>query len=162
MTFTREMNNRADYVYAGVIVDQALNETADGALQVILTVRLDAKLRDGQDINAGSDPCDPFDVPTIINLALGQYLDLALANLRRLGFEGDEFDRLHPDHPEAVLLLDRPVHMRKRAKGGAVYWNLVWPRRQASLGQAQSAAARLKQHLAKADGRPTDGEGAPR
>src|SRR5262245_30673952 len=95
------------HVYKGKIIDQMITTTEHGDLRVILSVKHTAKLKDDQNLAAGSEPCPPKECEVWLNFSTDgdTQLRIALSSLERLGFSGDDVSRLHPDHPDTIRLI---------------------------------------------------------
>jgi hypothetical protein len=136
-------------VYQARIIDQTIVTTDQGDPRLILSVRRTAKLKDGKSLAAGTEPCTPGECEVWLTFSVANetQLRIALTNLKRLGFEDDDVSRLHPDHPNTFNLVGTEVFVRSKTVGEFDYWNLVWPREQASLGRVQQAAASLQSRI---------------
>jgi hypothetical protein len=83
---------------------------------------------------------------------------MAVRDLERLGFPGDDISLLHPEHPEHVSLLGKEVHVRMRVVADNEYWNFCWPPKALGGEELKSAAASLRVRIAAAKQK---GKGAP-
>jgi hypothetical protein len=137
-------------VYQAKIIDQMIVTDDQRNIRVILTVTHTARLRNPKNLAAGSEPCDAKECEVWITLTRDdeKRLSRARRDLKSVGFIGDDFIRLHPDHPDGFRLVGRPVHVRCNATNGREYWNLAWPREQLSLDQMREAAEALKNKIA--------------
>jgi hypothetical protein len=141
-----------DPVFSARIIDQALAETADGNAQLVLTVRIYAKLHDPHDPAAGSTECKPHERDVLITFVDGDdaRLRMATRDLDRLGFSGNDILELHPDHPEGQTFVGKEVLVRRKVVNGFEFYNLAWPREKpksvavdALRAQAAALASRI-------------------
>src|SRR5262249_28967934 len=131
-------------VYKATIIDQLLARSPRGELQLVLTVKITAKLRDGKKPSEGHDECPPQEQEVLITFAEDKgRLHMALRDLERLGFSDSDVSKLHPDHDEFVSFVGREVHVRQRWHNDLPYWNFVWPREVLAGGEFESEAAAL-------------------
>jgi hypothetical protein len=149
--------NDTDYadntVYRARIIDQSLTHSATGHLQVILTVLILARLADGEDLDSESIACperEEHEVWITIVPDDDNRLRMALRDLDRLGFQGDDIRRLHPDHNDPIRLVDKEVHVRMKTVNDHKYWNLCWPRSKPKLAELEPLADSLKERIAAA------------
>jgi len=141
-----------DDVRLARVTDQTVTVADKGDTRIILTVHLLARPEDAQNPTEHTDDGAPQECEVWITLPADDDRRLAMAvrDLDRLGFVGDDVARLHPDHPQTVSLLGREVNVSRRVVGGYVYWNLAWPRRKATSVAELEAATTLKGKIAAA------------
>lgn len=140
-------------VYRGSIVDQAFTVLPEGGCRAILTVSLKGRLKNGKVAADGVEECPQVerDVWITFDSEEDWKLERAISDLERLGFKDDDISRLHCDHPEAVSLIGKEVHVRCKA-GKFEYWNLAWPQVKATsaeVKEAREAAARNRATIAQ-------------
>jgi hypothetical protein len=118
-----------DPVFCAQIIDQGMASTADGDLQLVLTVRIHCELNDPQDVSAGVKECAPLEREVKLTFIADNdnRLRMAVRDLDRLGFSGDDICQLHPDHPQTHSLSGRNIHVRRKIVNGVEYFNLAWP-----------------------------------
>jgi hypothetical protein len=143
-------------VYQAEITDQLLTRSRKGEPQLVLTVKIQARLKNEKHAGDGVDPCPEHDREVRITFVQDDYerLQMAIRDLERLDFADDDISRLHPDHPECHKLLNMNVHVRmKVVNDNTEYWNLAWPREKArpvAIGELQAEATSLKDKIAEA------------
>ena len=132
-------------VYAATILDQTLVDGTRRGTCVILTVSIAGQLRDHRNPAAGTIASQPEEREIWISLPDDDDERLAwgLRDLERLGFDGNDIGRLHPDDPDAVLFKGKQIFVRKRVVGGREFVNLYWPRQRADLGTIKSRSEPL-------------------
>ena len=158
-------------VFQATICDQILSRNLNEELQIIFTVQITAKATTDPGSSVGMEPMEPFERDVYLTLSEdGQKLNIARENLKRLGVEGVDIIKFHPDHPEFVSLIDKEVQVRCRIKGDSTYWNFSWTSFRPpaiSLKEAEAAARKFQQRLdekAACDGNlevPLDGHNPP-
>jgi len=88
-------------VFQATICDQILSRNRNDELQIIFTVQITAKAT--TDLGSGVG-MEPFERDVFVTLSEdGQKLNIARENLKRLGVEGVDIIKFHPDHPEFDL-----------------------------------------------------------
>jgi hypothetical protein len=160
------LNNAAqmnDDVFEGEVVDQTVAHTYNDEPQVILTVRLRPRLNNAANVDGGPEdrPADECEVTITFPEDNQARLAMAVRDLERLGFDGDDISRLHPDAPDFYSLIGKQVHVRRKVLAGREYWNLAWPRRPVDVEGLRAQAAALKDKIAAAKLR-AKGKGAGR
>jgi hypothetical protein len=159
-------------IYRARITDQMLSLSRDEEPQLILTVKILSQLKNDKNLSDGTEECPQLEREVRITIVEDDYerLAMALRDLERLGFTGDDVTRLHPDHPECFSLLDKEVFVRMKEVNGNEYWNLAWVREKpkpvaiealtakAPTLEANIAAARqrMKEDRARKQGKRTN------
>jgi hypothetical protein len=115
-------------LFRGSICDQLLTKNMNHDVQVIITVQIDARVLDEQDLRALVE-IPRFEREVYLTILPGtEQGRIAERNLDRLGVDEADIKRLHPDHADGISLIDKQVFVRCRVKGESTYWNLAWPR----------------------------------
>jgi hypothetical protein len=140
-------------VFRARVIDQTLAKNHNDEPQLVLTVKLLARLKDPQNPADGAEECPQLEREVRISFVADdeERLRMAARDLERLGYTDDDISRLHPDHPDHFSLMDKEVHVRMKEVGDFQYWNLAWPRerpRPVAVEEAKSGAAALKEKLA--------------
>ena len=159
-------------VYRAKITDQRLSLSHDGEPQLVLTTKIQARLKNAKNPADGTEECPQLEREVRITIVEDDYvrLTMAIRDLERLGFTGDDVTRLHPDHPEFFSLLDKDVYVRMKEVNEVEYWNLAWVREKpkpvaidalaakAPALEANIAAARqrMKEDRARKQGKHTN------
>lgn len=114
-------------VFHGMVCDQILSRNRNDELQLVLTVKIEARLRDERNPRGDTEKIAAFERDVFLTFSDDPRLrGITESNLKRLGFEESDVLKLHPDHPDFLSLLGKEVHVRCRVKGESVYWNLAW------------------------------------
>jgi hypothetical protein len=147
-------------VFQASVIDQMVSITPDGDPRLVLSVTIVSRLKNPQDPAAGYEPHPSMECEVWVTLAGAdeRRLGMALRDLKRLGFDGDDVSRLHPEHPQSFSLLGKSVLVRPRVVGGIEYWNLFWPRvksQPAGLSRLQETAVCLKEKITSLKKSPT-------
>jgi hypothetical protein len=139
-------------LYAGEITDQFLAPGKSGEVQLILTVKVTAVVKDVKAPTESAVPCPHQEVEVWLSFSetAEDRLRMSLRDLERLGFMEEDLLKLHPDHPECRLLVGAKVHVKSKVTGTLTYWNLAWPRERpkpvaigAIKGATDALAARI-------------------
>jgi hypothetical protein len=114
-------------VYRAKIIDQIVSLSHNGEPQLVLTTKIQARLKNAKNPADGTEECPQLEREVRITLVQDDYerLTMAIRDLERLDFTGDDVMRLHPDHPECFSLLDKEVYIRMKEANGSEYWNLA-------------------------------------
>src|SRR5262249_14491812 len=136
----------------GAVIDQALAKSANREAQLLLTVRIQARLKNERNRADGAEPCLQAEREVRVTFAEDdeQRLRMAVRDFERLGFPADDISLLHPEHPDHVSLLRKEVHVRKRVVADNEYWNFCWPPEALGGEELKSAAASLRVRIAAA------------
>ena len=122
-------------------------KSRDGGLRVVFTVALAT-----QDDANGQPVADDDALPAEVEVALAFLTEtqkrISMEHLDRLGFSDIDLSRLHPDHPDAVILVNVPVRVRPKFIDGRTYWNFSWQPMRMALDDAQRQAAAIAEDLA--------------
>ena len=117
-------------VYSAKITDQMLSHSRNEEPQVVLGIKIHARLKNAKNPSDGTEDCPQLEREVRITIEQDDYdrLCMAIRDLERLGFSDNDISRLHPDHPECFSLLDKDVYVRMKEVNGSEYWNLAWVR----------------------------------
>jgi hypothetical protein len=140
--------------YQGRIIDQAYLTPSGDEVRIVLTVCIDARLKNEKVAADGAEECPRLEREVWITFGPTDdwKLERAISDLERLGFDSNDLSLLHPDHPEHVSLVGKEVHVRVRTSGAYDYWNLAWPRlksQSGDIGTASESAPRYKDRIAR-------------
>src|SRR5262245_26504406 len=119
-----DTNSNAPYevgmVYRARITDQMLSLSHDGEPQVVLGIKIQARLKNDKNPSDGTEECPQLEREVRITIVEDDddRLCMAIRDLERLGFSGDDVTRLHPDHPDCFSLLDKDVYVRMKEGNG--------------------------------------------
>lgn len=104
-----------DAVYKSTVRDQnTVKKKKDGTLAVVLTLKLEGKLKNKYDPSKGMEvlPEDKQVGKEVwLNLS-GSTLEKSFTYLRSMGFESHQVNRLKPDHPQFHSLLGKEVYLK--------------------------------------------------
>lgn len=158
-------------VFQATICDQVISHSLAGELQVVLTVRIAAKLDNPRDPLGPAHAVAPFERDVYLTMSDDpQRRDMVEADLTRLGIDPADVLRLHPDHPHSISLVGTDVHVRCRVRATAVYWNLARfrsERRAVTLKEAElllqrpQPTSRLAGNIQTGDASRTDSTDCP-
>src|SRR5262249_26994751 len=142
-------------VFKAKVIDQMLSKNHDEEPQLVLTVKILAKLKDPRNPADGTEECPQLEREVRVTFVAEDEdrLRMAVRDLDGLGYTDDDISRLHPDHPDHFSLLGMEVHVRMKDVGEFQYWNLAWPRerpRPVAVDELKSKAASLQPRLAAA------------
>jgi hypothetical protein len=147
------MNNQNTYqegrIYEARIIDQDVCTSTD-RMQVILTICIQAALRDDPTPEASTEECPEGEREVWITLDPNDQdrLRMALNNLERLGFHDEDINRLHPEHEHCFSLIGRVIHVRMKVKDGFEYWNLASPKaRRVPVGALSKVTDPIKEKI---------------
>lgn len=138
-------------LYAGAVVDDFLTTDRNGDLRLILSVMVDAIVTDESRPSDSRAECPQTEIEVWISLPASDEprLKVALKYLELLGIAGDQFERLHPQHPDHFTLLGTPVYVRPKHVGDLVYWRLATPRNPPEVVPADALWAAIAKLAAK-------------
>ena len=113
-------------VFQAKICDQVISHSLAGELQIVLTVRIAAKLDDPRDPASTTREIAAFEKDAYLTMSdEPQRRSMVEADLTRLGVDPADVLQLHPDHPYSISLIGKDVHVQCRVRGTSVYWNLA-------------------------------------
>jgi hypothetical protein len=147
-------NSAAPYeegkIYLATIIDQGLARSVNRETQLLLTVRIRARLKNERNRADGAEACLEAERELRVTFAEDdeQRLRMAVRDLERLNFPGDDISLLDPEHPQHVSLLGKEVHVRMRVVADNEYWNFSWPPEALRGEELQRAAASLRDRIA--------------
>jgi hypothetical protein len=147
-----EHSQESGGLYGGEVTDQLLATGKAGEIQLILTVKVTAVVKDEKAPSESAVPCLPQEAEVWLNFSETEEdrLRMSLRHLERLGFVDADLSKLHPEHPQCHLLVGARVHLRPRVIGDLTYWNLAWPRerpKQVAIGAIKGATEALAAHI---------------
>lgn len=152
-------------LYAGEVTDQLLASGKSGEIQLILTAKVTALVKDEKAPSESAIPCTHQEAEVWLNFSETneKLFHMSLKNLEQLGFTDPDLSRLHPDHPQCHLLVGTKVYLRAKVINGLTYWNLAWPRERPKpieIGALKSATDTLAARITamrskKSKGTPT-------
>ena len=140
-------------LYAGEVTDQLLAPGKSGEVQLILTVKVTAVVKDEKAPSESAVPCPNQEAEVWLTFSETneKLFRVSLKHLEQLGFADPNLLRLHPEHPQCHLLVGAKVHLRPKAIGDLTYWNLAWPRERpkpVAIGALKGATEALASRIA--------------
>lgn len=133
---TIQIKNKA--LYRGTIKDQQVILMGKKDVQypaLMLTIGLEGEVIDAFKPDRGVQPCPRIDVDAFLKFddANGQGMEIAMNDLERLGFEGDDIEELNPANGKKhQSFVGRIVHISPnvtmRNDKESIFWNLRFPR----------------------------------
>jgi hypothetical protein len=161
-----EASSNAPYedgkVYRAKVTDQLLSRNNNGEVQIILGVKIQARLKNSKNPSDGTEACPQLQRDVRITIVEDDFerLTMAIRDLERLGFTDDDVSRLHPDNPQFFSLLEQAVYVRMKEHNGNEYWNLAGVNerpRPVALDEMKDSATTLKSRIAAARQRMREG-----
>ena len=142
-------------VFCAKIIDQMVANNRDGDPQLVVTFKLEAQLKNPKRMEDGTVECSQLERDLRITMVGSDdnRLEMAVRDLDRLGFTGEDISQLHPDHPECVSLIGKEVFVRCKMVNDTEFWNLAWVRQKpqaVNIDALAAPAAMLKAKLGEA------------
>jgi hypothetical protein len=148
----------AGATYKACITDQMFAKEADNksGFRVILTVRPLSRVKDRKDTTGATEECPHDECEVSIRIDTGDDASMVRAgkDLQRLGLDDDDPRRFHPEHPQALLVVGKEVHVKFNAVGAYTYCNLAWPLAKADIASLLQDGDDIKKKMAAARAMP--------
>lgn len=141
-------------VYQAKICDQYFERNPGGQLRLVLTTKINGKLRNEQDPGSGVNSVEEFERYVWITFPEDPHrLGIAMGVLQQLGFDQADVAKLHPDNPDFFSLVGTEVYVLNRVHNGVIYWNFTWPNpgeHVIGLEETSAKAAKLEKVISRA------------